>query len=245
VRLRLQRRPREGVPLTRAPAPRPVDVESGRPRQPHTVLLTDVTVSYGDRRVLDGLSAELAGTVAVMGPSGSGKSTLLRLVAGRQAADSGSVLVDDLPVAQASWSSPGDERIATIHQDYQLVPFLTVEENLRLGREARRLPTHADVLSDSLEMVGLDREVCSRMPGTLSGGERQRVAIARAVLLEPVVLLADEPTGALDVTTTQLVADVLVDLHVRTGITVVVATHDPTVAARMSGLVRLVDGRAS
>ena len=201
-------------------------------------------MSYRERRVLDDVSAEMEGTVAVMGPSGSGKSTLLRLIAGRQTPDSGHVLLDGVPVRQASWSSPGDPRVATIHQDYQLVPFLTVDENLRLGREVRGLATSADSVSESLGLVGLGEDVRSRLPGTLSGGEQQRVAIARAVMLDASVLLADEPTGALDEASTRLVTDVLVHMSTRVGMTVVVATHDPAVADRMSGLVRLVDGHA-
>lgn len=225
-------------------APAGGDHASGGGRLPQ-VDVADVTVAYGSRRVLDGFSDTFSGTVAVMGPSGSGKSTLLRLIAGRQAPDQGTVGIDGTSVRRASWSTPGDSRVATIHQDYQLVPFLSVEENLRLGREARGLSTTREAIDDALGAVLLQTDVRTRLPGTLSGGEQQRVAIARAALLEPDVLLADEPTGALDVATTTLVADLLVDLRSRLAITVVVATHDPAVAERMGRRVDLVEGSTS
>nr|WP_241728911.1 ATP-binding cassette domain-containing protein [Nocardioides zeae] len=178
-----------------------------------------------------------------MGPSGSGKSTLLRVVAGLQRPSAGLVEIDGTPPRQASWRSGGDPRVALIHQDYRLVPFLTVEENLRLAAEVRGEDLDDDEVGERLAAVRLDHLDRARLPGTLSGGEQQRLAIARALGPGVSVLLADEPTGALDAENTAVVTDLLVDLGAGRGVQVVIATHDASVAERAAAVYRVDQGR--
>lgn len=132
-----------------------------------------------------------------------------------------------------------------VHQDYRLVPFLSVVENLVLAAELRGLRGAASRVESALGRVGLDLSLRDRPPMTLSGGEQQRLAIARALLCDVKVLLADEPTGALDVRNTMQVADLLSELGDSDGMTVMVATHDPSVADRFSVTYTLTEGRLS
>lgn len=181
--------------------------------QPAVVELASVTVTYPGSTPLDKVDLCLtSGASAVMGPSGSGKTTLLRLIAGLQAPDYGSVTINNIALVRPSWRSASDPRVSIIHQNYRLVPFLTVEENLYLGAELRnRRPTDQEV-ARVLNQVGLEPALVQRMPPAISGGEQQRVAIARALLTGATVIVADEPTGALDVTNTGIVADLLATL---------------------------------
>lgn len=207
------------------------------------LVVEDARVSYGPQTVLDGLSLTVPpGSTAIMGPSGSGKSTLLRVIAGSQMPTSGSVSIDGEPVVRASWKSPGDPRVSVIFQDYRLVPFLTVAENIALAAEAKCLPVDDRAIEESLVRVGLATDMATRLPGSLSGGEQQRVAIARALAAGAPIVLADEPTGALDAKNSQRVSDILHALGEQ-GLTVVVATHDPAVASRLDRIISLADGR--
>ncbi|MDO5735226.1 MAG: ATP-binding cassette domain-containing protein [Propionibacteriaceae bacterium] len=210
------------------------------------LLGRDLTVRFSATTPLNGINFDFSAEdypVAVTGPSGSGKTTLLRVIAGVLPADAGDVLIDGQPVGRPSWRSSGDARIGLIHQDYRLVPFLTVGENLRLAWETRRpgSPSDDDVLQ-ALAQVGLDGISPDRMPETLSGGEQQRVAIARTLLAGCTVLLADEPTGALDAENTGHVAELLTQLAREHGVAVVVATHDLGVAAKAVRRFRMGEG---
>ena len=129
-----------------------------------------------------------------------------------------------------------------VHQNYHLVPFLTVQENLLLAAELRGAACDDRAVQLALSRVALEPSMISRMPSTLSGGQQQRVAIARALLTGASVVLADEPTGALDRENSSRVADVLVSLAERDGLTVVVATHDSNVADRMQQRLRIDKG---
>lgn len=207
------------------------------------VSLTDVTVEYGQIKPLAGVSLELhGGSTSVVGPSGSGKSTLLRLLAGTQVPTKGTVSIDGSPVRQAGWATPSDFRVAVVRQDYRLVPFLTVRQNLLLAGELRGATRDHTTVLGALSQVSLDEDVLDRAPSMLSGGQQQRVAIARALLAGAKVVLADEPTGALDSENTRRVADVLAGLAERGDVTVVVATHDPDVAERMQRCLRIDSG---
>lgn len=198
-----------------------------------------VCVSYGASAVLDEVSLDFApGTTALMGPSGSGKSTLLRILAGKQLPSNGAVRLGGTPVEVASWRSSGDERVAMVFQDYRLVPFLTVGDNIALAAEARNRTIGSVEIGAALERVGLAPELAQRAPGSLSGGEQQRVAIARALVSGATVVLADEPTGALDAANSRRVSEILKGLGDE-GLTVVVATHDESVASVMDRTVRL------
>lgn len=183
------------------------------------------------------------GATAIMGPSGSGKSSLLRVLGGTQVPQAGSVTIDRRPVQVASWRAAADPRVVMVHQDYRLVDFLCVEDNLRLAAEARRVRVDGRApLVTALEDVGLSAEFLVRRPSTLSGGEQQRVAIARALIVDAQVILADEPTGALDAENSARVAQVLRTVAETRGITSVVATHDIGVARVIGRTTRLVDG---
>jgi ABC-type lipoprotein export system ATPase subunit len=196
------------------------------------IALSHVTVSYADATPLQDVTCAFEAQVnIVMGPSGSGKSTLLRVLAGLQRPDQGTVRVDDDDVAPPTWRSSGDPRIALVHQDYRLVEFLTVEDNLRLAAELRSIPVSTAQVETALERVGLTGSFRGRAPGSLSGGEQQRVAIARALLCDVEVLLADEPTGALDKDNTMRIAHVLAEVGARSDVLVVIATHDPLVGS--------------
>ena len=190
---------------------------------------------------LRGVSLHVAtGTTAIVGPSGSGKSTFLRVLAGLQHPTSGTVCIDGESVGTGSRRADGDPRVALVHQDYRLVSFLTVEENIALAAEMRGVALGRGSVASALSLVGL-AGFEQRLPRTLSGGEQQRVAIARAMVARPAVLLADEPTGALDRANTGAVAQIFHELGER-GVVVVVATHDPLVSCAMSRTLELRDG---
>lgn len=201
------------------------------------MVCDEVSVSYrdgtGQTKPLDGISFRVGEEpVALMGPSGSGKSTLIRVLAGIQSPDSGTVAIDGTPIRHSRRSGNVDERVSVVYQDYRLVDFLTVSENLGLAAELRGIDCDQAAMDQALNAVGLDR-FGDRPPRTLSGGEQQRVAIARALLLGCRVLLADEPSGALDAENSRVVARLLRGLAEQQGVIVVVATHDPEVAATM------------
>lgn len=190
----------------------------------------DITAKFNDRAVLSGISFTVGSEpMAVVGPSGSGKSTLLKILAGHFVGESGSVTIDGDPVRRPSWRSAADPRVALIHQDFRLVTFLSVGDNILLAREARGMTSSGRLVGDVLHAVGLGPEFAERAPQTLSGGEQQRVAIARALAADCRVLLADEPTGSLDAANTALVTDVLHCAAAERQIVLVVASHDPAV----------------
>ncbi|MBU2696788.1 ABC transporter ATP-binding protein [Pimelobacter sp. 30-1] len=208
------------------------------------LIIEGASVSYGRRVVMDRVSASLGpDPVAITGPSGSGKSTLLRVLAGHQSLDRGDVTLHGTPVVRRTWSRSSDTRIAFVHQDYQLVPYLKVVDNVRLACELRGVEASASTALEALGQVGLSPEHADRWPETLSGGEQQRVAIARAVACGSDVLIADEPTGALDTETTLQIAALLTRLATERDMLVLVATHDPVVAEVMPRRFHLADGR--
>jgi putative ABC transport system ATP-binding protein len=184
--------------------------------------------------------------VALMGPSGCGKSTLLNLVAGLDVADEGTITVAGELVTGRSEDELSHLRrkhIGIVFQFFNLLEGMTVLENVALpaviaGRKRRMAETRA---RDLLDLLGIG-DKASTVPGMLSGGQRQRLAIARALANEPTLLLADEPTGALDSEGGQEVIELLSRLH-GGGQTIVLVTHDPGVAAAAQRVVRMRDGR--
>ena len=184
--------------------------------------------------------------VALMGPSGCGKSTLLNLVAGLDVADEGTITVAGEPVTGRSedeLSLLRRKHIGIVFQFFNLLEGMTVLENVALpaviaGRKRRMAETRA---RDLLDLLGIG-DKASTVPGMLSGGQRQRLAIARALANEPTLLLADEPTGALDSEGGQEVIELLSRLHTG-GQTIVLVTHDASVAAAAARVVRMRDGR--
>jgi putative ABC transport system ATP-binding protein len=184
--------------------------------------------------------------VALMGPSGCGKSTLLNLIAGLDVADEGTIMVAGELVTgrtEDELSQLRRRHIGIVFQFFNLLEGMTVLENVALpaviaGRKRRAAESRA---RDLLDLLGIG-DKASTVPGMLSGGQRQRLAIARALANEPTLLLADEPTGALDSEGGQEVIELLSRLHTG-GQTIVLVTHDPDVASAAARVVRMRDGR--
>ncbi|MEZ5170641.1 MAG: ATP-binding cassette domain-containing protein [Acidimicrobiia bacterium] len=185
-----------------------------------------------------GLTIEGGEGVAIMGPSGCGKSTLLGLLAGLALPTSGHVAIGPTAISALSERERAAFRrrwIGMVYQADNLLPHLTVEENvglqLAIGRPVA--PAFGGEPRTVLDRLGL-QGLWTRLPDQLSGGQRQRVAIARAVICGPAVILADEPTGALDADNARRVIELLVEVHTEIGATLVVVTHDPTIAGRVA-----------
>jgi putative ABC transport system ATP-binding protein len=183
--------------------------------------------------------------VAIMGPSGSGKSTLLNLLGALDKPTSGEVFFLGEPLSRLrDLDRFRARRVGFVFQSFHLLPTLTAAENVQvpmfegpLGAAAR-----AARARDLLQLVGMSHRA-NHLPGRLSVGERQRVAIARALANDPQVLLADEPTGNLDSRNASQVLDLFDRLHLERGMTIVVVTHSPEVAARAERIIHLRDGR--
>jgi cell division transport system ATP-binding protein len=195
------------------------------------IKLDNVTKSYkGSTVALRDVSVDIqkGEFVFMVGPSGSGKSTFLRLITKEERADAGEVWVAGKDVgALSSWKVPFLRRnIGCVYQDFRLLPTKTVYENVAFALEVIGQPRHVikTQVPQILELVGLGKKL-RNLPHELSGGEQQRVAIARAFVNRPLILLADEPTGNLDPTTTTGIMRLLDRIN-RTGTTVVMATHD-------------------
>jgi putative ABC transport system ATP-binding protein len=183
--------------------------------------------------------------IAVMGPSGSGKSTLLGLLAGLDTPTSGRVIIDGVDITGLSeneLAAVRGRKIGFVFQSYQLIPTLTAEENVLLPHELNSTGDGSARARELLDIVGLaDRR--GHYPVQLSGGEQQRVALARAFMARPPILMADEPTGNLDSQNGQHVLDLLLELNRREQTTLVLVTHDPTLAEVADRRVNLRDGR--
>lgn len=207
------------------------------------------TYSVGSQRIDALVDVDLegaAGTLtAIMGPSGSGKSTLLSVAGGLQRPDTGVVEVAGVNISQASEKELYTHRrrfIGFVFQDYNLIQMLSVQENVSLpleldGMGRRRAAVQA---AEALERVGIP-DLGRRLPSTLSGGQQQRVAVARAIVGGKRLLLADEPTGALDSTNSGQVLDLLQGL-VTDGACALVVTHEQHVADRASRVLHMIDG---
>ena len=216
------------------------------------IRLEDVTRVYGSGgaavHALEGVSAEIASGsfIAIVGPSGSGKSTLLNLLGALDRPSSGRVIVADVDLGQLDDDARTRfrrERLGFVFQFFNLLPTLSAIENAMLparlaGRPRRETETRAKEL---LERVGLGARL-DHLPDQLSGGEMQRVAVARALLMDPPVVLADEPTGNLDTKSGEVVLELLRGA-VDDRRTVVLVTHDPRIAARADRVLKIVDGR--
>ena len=183
--------------------------------------------------------------VAIMGPSGSGKSTLLGLLAGLDAATEGRIVLDGADITgleEDQLAVLRGRKIGFVFQSYQLIPTLTAEENVLLPLELVGVGNgDASRARQLLESVGLGGRR-DHYPVQLSGGEQQRVALARAFVLRPPILMADEPTGNLDSANGRHVLDLLIDLNRREGTTLVLVTHDQTLAAHADRRIVLSDG---
>lgn len=215
------------------------------------IVADDLTMEYatptGLLRALDDVSlrVEPGASVAIVGPSGCGKSTLLGILGGLEVPTLGQVRVGDHLVSAMSnrnRTALRRQAFGFVFQADNLQPFLTVSENVGLQALLAGipdLPAERQALLDALDLGSLGH----RFPDQLSGGQRQRVAVARALIHGPSVVLADEPTGSLDSTSSDRVVELLLRLHKSKGTTLVVVTHDRAVADRMDAVVEMRDGR--
>ena len=182
--------------------------------------------------------------VVLLGPSGSGKSTLLNILGGLDVPTSGEVVYQDHNLTEAGDSALTEYRrshVGFVFQFYNLIPSLTARENVALVTEIVSKPMQPD---EALGLVGLSHRL-DHFPAQLSGGEQQRVAIARAIAKRPDVLLCDEPTGALDITTGVVVLEALDRVNRELGTATVVITHNAAIAGMADRVVRLADGRVA
>jgi putative ABC transport system ATP-binding protein len=196
---------------------------------------------------LDGVSfaVDAGSSVAVTGPSGCGKSTLLGVLGALAVPTSGAVRVGDQEISSLPERGRSQFRrthVGFVYQADNLLPFLTVAENVGLQLALDGESTGADRSLELLDRLGLAGEA-QRLPDHLSGGQRQRVAVARAVVHRPEVILADEPTGALDAANAAGVIDLLLEVQREIGATLVIVTHDRDAARRMDRRIGLRDGR--
>jgi len=205
-------------------------------------------IQNGARRVeiLKGISLVIPDGqfVAIVGASGSGKSTLLGLLAGLDTPSAGEIWLDGTPIhnlAEAELAEVRGRKIGFVFQSYQLIQTLTALENVLLPYELNVKGSGLEQARRLLDEVGL-REREDHYPVQLSGGEQQRVALARAFIVEPPIVMADEPTGNLDSANGKLVLDLLLERNKRAGTTLVLVTHDAGVASRADRRITLKDG---
>ena len=182
--------------------------------------------------------------VGIVGPSGSGKSTLLMVLAGLERLDSGKIVIADTQLHKLGEDALADFRgknIGIVFQSFHLIANMTALENVAVPLELANTPNPFEIARRELVAVGLGERL-NHYPGQLSGGEQQRVAIARALAPSPAVLIADEPTGNLDTDTGKQIADLLFTKQAERGMTMVLVTHDPSLAARCSRQIKVRSG---
>lgn len=218
------------------------------------VRATEITKEFRTGKMvvhaLRGVSLEIEASemIAIVGPSGSGKSTLLGLLGGLDTPTSGRVEVDSLDITDMNERQLADVRSAKVgfvFQTFNLIPTLTALENVALPAQFARSRSKVKPTQRARELlttVGLGDRLKHR-PAELSGGEQQRVALARAMVNQPALILADEPTGNLDSASGERVLEALDQMRRETGTTLVVVTHDPSVAARADRVLQLHDGQ--
>ena len=184
--------------------------------------------------------------VSIIGPSGSGKSTLMNIIGCLDIADAGSYHLDNLPIEAYSENELArirNEKIGFVFQQYNLIPKLTAEENVELPLIYQKVPKaeRQARVKRALEKVNMYQRA-KHLPTELSGGQQQRVSIARAIVTNPKLILADEPTGALDSKTSREIIDIFHDLHEQ-GNTIVVITHDNDIAKQAQRAIHILDGK--
>ena len=186
--------------------------------------------------------------VSIIGPSGSGKSTMMNIIGCLDIADAGEYLLDGLPIESYSENQLAkirNEKIGFVFQQYNLIPKLTAEENVELPLIYQKVPKkeRMERVKEALDKVNMYPRA-KHLPTELSGGQQQRVSIARAIVTRPKLILADEPTGALDSKTSKEIIDIFHDLHAQ-GNTIVLITHDNNIAKQAQRSIHIWDGQIS
>ena len=186
--------------------------------------------------------------VSIIGPSGSGKSTMMNIIGCLDVADAGQYLLDGLPIesyTENQLAKIRNEKIGFVFQQFNLIQKLSAEENVELPLIYQKVPKaeRQRRVKEALEKVNLYQRA-KHLPTELSGGQQQRVAIARAIVTKPKLILADEPTGALDSKTSREIIDIFHDLH-RQGNTIVLITHDNGIAKEAERAIHILDGQIS
>jgi putative ABC transport system ATP-binding protein len=223
----------------------------------HIIKVEDLTKIYGSGEIavtaLDGvdLTIDAGEFVAIMGPSGSGKSTLMNILGCLDRPTEGRYWLggeDVSKLSKARLARVRNQKIGFVFQSYNLLPRTTALKNVMLpllyntnGRHGTSAAEREALALEALELVGLNDRIHHR-PNELSGGQQQRVAIARALVNDPLIILADEPTGNLDTHSSEEIVAILGELHQR-GRTIVMITHEPDLAAQAQRIVHLLDGR--
>jgi putative ABC transport system ATP-binding protein len=212
-------------------------------------LRLTVNAAAGPVNILAGIDLEVATgeAVAIVGPSGSGKTSLLMVLAGLERATSGTVTVAGQDLGALDEDKLARFRrgaIGIVFQAFHLIPTMTALENVAIPLELAGARDAEARAADSLRAVGLGHRL-THLPGQMSGGEQQRVALARAFAPTPRLLLADEPTGNLDIATGRSVMDLLFAMRAQHGTTLLLITHDPALAARCGRQIAIADGRVA
>ncbi len=216
------------------------------------IKLDNIVKIYGinteKKRALDGVSLEIADgeLVSIIGPSGSGKSTLLNIIGCMDEATEGKYFLDDTEITSLSKSKIEDirkDKIGFVFQHFALMDYYTAYENIELPLLIKNVKRakRKKMVNEQLEAMGI-ADVKNNIPAKMSGGQRQRVAIARALISGCSVLLADEPTGALDQATGREVLSLLKDINKR-GTTVIIVTHDMNIATQTDRIIEICDGK--
>jgi putative ABC transport system ATP-binding protein len=208
-----------------------------------------VPAAAGPVNILAGIDLDVGPgeAVAIVGPSGSGKTSLLMVLAGLERATAGNVTVagqDITALGEDALARFRRDTVGIVFQAFHLIPTMTALENVAIPLELAGVRDAEARAADSLRSVGLGHRL-GHLPGQLSGGEQQRVALARAFAPAPRLLLADEPTGNLDLATGRVVMDLLFAMQARLGTTLLLITHDPALAQRCGRQVRIGDGRVA
>ena len=215
-----------------------------------SISLKHVSYSYKGKfqtvRAVDDVSYDFkpGKCYAIIGKSGSGKTTLLSLMAGLDLPTEGEILVDGKPTAKWNRNQMRRDALSVIYQNYNLFPLLTVQENIRYPLELKKVSKKDidRIAKDARERVGLPETYDKRLPSHLSGGEQQRVAIARTLAQGCKIVLADEPTGNLDTANTRNIVQILRSLAHDDGYTVIIVTHDISVAEQADVVLQMRDG---
>ena len=220
--------------------------------QENIIEIHDLKKSYdkGKIKALNGINLEIkkGEFISIMGPSGSGKSTLLNMIGALDKADEGSIMVSGIDLMTAKdLNKFRSKEIGFVFQMHNLIPNLSVVENVEIpmyetNLSSKEMRERALELLELMNFTNLN-DIIKQDPTKLSGGERQRVAIARALVNHPSIILADEPTGALDSKTGDNILKLLKDLHVKENVTLILVTHEPYVAHMADRILDVLDGK--